>query len=102
MDKNVKKAWVEALRSGKYYQHKGDMDNVFKTGKNTPPTAFCCLGVLNQLVGYAMTKTKDGHFTWACGEEEGRHLIKMNDGEGMPQANFNEIADWIELNVKED
>lgn len=44
MDPEIKKAWVEALRSGRYQQGKGALHR-----KGLPDDQFCCLGVLCEL-----------------------------------------------------
>ena len=52
MKKAVVEAWLSGLRSGKYKQHNGSInDGVFYRGPNgsrimiVSPTAFCCIGV---------------------------------------------------------
>lgn len=52
MKKNVKKLWLQALRSGKYLQAKGRLRTHNK---------FCCLGVLCDLHG---KKFKQNNWTW--------------------------------------
>lgn len=45
--KSQKKKWVEALRSGEYEQYTGELKHKYASGG----TAFCCLGVLQDLIG---------------------------------------------------
>lgn len=111
MNQEVKKAWVEALRSGKYEQGKGYL---YKNGKH------CCLGVLTQLgveAGVVCKFTDDGEEFFGEGLENtytpkevqewagidsspaimmpGRyhdHLVGLNDS----GTSFQEIAQLIE------
>lgn len=102
MDKDIKRRWVEALRSGKYTQGKGKL---FEDYKN----AFCCLGVLCDIQGipradiglYSITPfTMDGvpGFEAIHGvipDDVASNLAGMNDkGE-----DFNVIANYIEANL---
>lgn len=102
-----KKAWVKALRSGKYKQGRGTLleDN-----------RFCCLGVACSIAGVDKKKmldiglipprkafekvptilkegiTKNNELT--------ERLIKMNDGEFLQKGfSFKRIATWIEKNL---
>jgi len=107
MDPEVKKAWVEALRSGEYEQTDGGL---CYDGK------YCCLGVLCEIderVTPIRYSTKDvayeigdGPFELGVLPREFRDLIgitpqqesiviKMNDG----GTGFPEIADYIEANL---
>ena len=48
MDPEIKKQWVEALRSGKYYQGRSALRQVDTEDPNNVST-YCCLGVLCDL-----------------------------------------------------
>ena len=97
MRAEVKKAWVDALRSGKYKQGRGAL----RSGGNE----YGCLGVLIDVLGidwYPPSNSVmddsysiEGSFTY---EHELRPLksytlIMMNDEDKM---SFAEIADYIE------
>lgn len=111
MKADLKKKWVEALRSGKYIQGRVYLA---KNGKH------CCLGVLCEVAGEAPTHV----ITTDTGEQEKEfrnsitsfqaslrnelglslmehnRLINMNDGEGIvAQKSFSEIADYIEKHI---
>lgn len=109
MDKELKQKWIDALRSGKYEQGTGSLED---NGK------YCCLGVL-AVVGElaerrAHSPSGRTHFYWgdgvftsstfpdsAClkvGLWNGVYgmLMHMNDSD---KKSFAEIADWIEENI---
>lgn len=125
MNKDVKKMWVDALRSGTYLQGKNYLHRT--------DGSFCCLGVLCDLysrhaapVGWVMTDDGDhymfGHTqvetyipqvvadwadlsinsnevveVWYDGAK--RELVVLNDGDersGIMSISFAEIADAIE------
>ena len=83
MDAEIKRKWVEALRSGNYQQGRNHLHRDNK---------FCCLGVLCQIttgkMGYEQTRK---HFPVKMEHD----LIGMND-DGK---SFAEIADYIERNL---
>lgn len=105
----VKKAWVRALRSGKYKQNKNSLCNQH---------GYCCLGVLAEIKGRLIPQ--DNSYIGAKGimmdngifnstslgdalrEELGlsndieNELISMNDG---GRYGFRRIATWIEKNL---
>ena len=101
MRADLKKAWIDALRSGDYKQ----CSNVLHYG-----SGFCCLGVLLDIEGETWIAKANGYFSanndHGLFQSETRKrlgllfkaetgLAKMNDtGE-----NFSVIADWIEANV---
>lgn len=119
MNKEIKKLWVEALRSGKYKQGTGRLITVGDDGV----TRMCCLGVLCDLyikqTGKGEWVNDHGikHFTsstekyvamlppievvqWA-GLTTNRgmkniNLDSMNDGLGQPCHSYDEIAMVIE------
>jgi hypothetical protein len=106
MKVEVKKRWVEALRSGEYKQGREAL--------RTTDNEFCCLGVLCDIVGVEWTLgagREYGHYGRpqkvaypdkrvyeACGLDDSHEgtLVKMNDDAGKT---FTEIADWIEGNL---
>jgi hypothetical protein len=104
MDPKVKKAWIEALKSGRYKQ---GQQRLRSTSEH-----FCCLGVLADLIdpnaweysciGYyivshdtALDASLSGEIREPIGlrSEDQEYLIGLNDNDGK---NFDEIADWIE------
>lgn len=99
MDKELKTKWIEALRSGKYYQGKGRLKDSFDR--------YCCLGVLCDVSNIQINKSGLDCIVddVACGyrpikkilgEVKVINLYKMNDLENMT---FDEIADYIEENL---
>ena len=107
MDLNIKRRWVEALRSGNYKQ--GTMY------LRDQESGYCCLGVLCDVIrpdGWGFHDEKEDvsqpHVFSDGGDEQlspasrdffgipeeiHRELIDMNDAQGK---NFSEIADYIE------
>jgi hypothetical protein len=108
----LRKEWLEALRSGKYKQAQDAL--------HIPDEGYCCLGVLCEVLsnkgimrrlGYAYTfdtQDEDGVITMETELQQpirdlvgldkrvtGR-LIEMND---LAQNSFNEIADYLEKEV---
>jgi hypothetical protein len=114
MDPEAKKAWLEALRSGRYKQGQGKL--------RREGDEFCCLGVLCDLGQDRDKKWRKVGLCYAYGslddttippdevrDKSGLNpetvgaLWRMNDGvtstgkiQGKP---FSEIADWIEANL---
>lgn len=119
MDKNIKKKWTEALRSGKFVQ--GKMSLKRKLDAETE-FRYCCLGVLcevltevNPDVTFEVAEndpnyqrvvyktSKSGiNLPWDLRGVVGifpvveTTLVEMNDDEGKT---FAEIADWIDDNL---
>ena len=113
MNQEVKKIWVEALRSGKYQQGRGKL----KRSDDLKPT-YCCLGVLCEV---AYPNDANYHADLTVPTEETlklaglkydgmdiktfRKLWMMNDGHDDNVHNdgkfynFKEIANWIEENL---
>lgn len=105
MRAELKKEWLEALRSGKYKQGESRL--------RTKEGGYCCLGVLCDVAGLKWEYSEDWD-GWVAREgdarnpyllggfdleselpPEPRQLWSMNDS----GVSFDEIADWIEENV---
>ena len=113
MKRNIKllKAWVAALRSGKYHQAQMALCNV-----RGNQTFHCCLGVACRVMSKNGVKIDVGHnefdeltFNGEANElteelreklgitaEEQQTLVGMNDDEG---SSFRDIADFIEEDI---
>lgn len=117
MDKEIKRKWLELLRSGEIKQTRETLKSIIDG------VGMCCLGVLCEL-----HHRETGEHDWVVTEKdeyryysmkgflptevrewagldlyEPRHLMNMNDGdsekyEGKPQT-FDQIADYIEKNM---
>ena len=104
MKPELKKKWLEALKSGRYKQGQGMLRAEDK---------YCCLGVLCDLIDPKQWVVKgeqnwfffDGdrfslsvqvQFDTGIQTEEMQTLVKMNDSY---LAGFKEIARWIEKNL---
>lgn len=111
MRKELKEKWLEALRSGKYKQGRGELRSV--------NDEFCCLGVLCDVSGQGeWDKRTEAHYSYGQGTKWGAYGLPlfMNEFTGLTmkpeetlfalnddkKLSFNEIADWIEENIKED
>jgi hypothetical protein len=105
VNKQLKAAWIKALRSGEYEQG----TELLKTGDG----AYCCLGVLCKVAGKripsgemnldgfpALRKLRD---ECGLGKETGEsiqaNLTNLNDNERW---SFKRIASWIAKNVPTD
>lgn len=101
MDQEIKKLWIDALRSGEYNQGEGAL--------RTNDNRFCCLGVLCDIAAVNEKWAWDGEFRWALPREVQKWaeinsaypvtsqgaLGCLND-DGMP---FIDIADLIEAQL---
>ena len=111
MNKNVKKRWLKAIRSGEFSQCKGVLHSKNDGG-------FCCLGVLcdieidgewddsvhddmwylypddgSKSLGYVPSAA---HYAkWGLSTSQAQQLVGMNDG----GESFEFIANWIEKNL---
>lgn len=107
MKKSVCVAWIEALRSGNYKQHRGMLADDYGS-----PTAFCCLGLLAHIDGVNLEEEAVGYKTTHEKLDQYNCLIKthtmtqqlyfMNDGASLfvdKKHSFPEIADYIEANI---
>ena len=125
MNKDVKKKWVDALRSGRFKQGRSRL--------NYANESYCCLGVLCEIAvsegatdparlkdgvgrsmtyGWSSTVPPDDVLEWAGIDDEpvfparddsmhntwsaANKLIDLNDDQRAP---FEVIADWIEANL---
>lgn len=116
MSPELKEKWVAALRSGKYTQITGSLEEPLNSKVSN-----CCLGVLcrvteNDPYGEFLDYERDEFTCVSYGEvltpafrehivlniEYVTTLVSMNDGMGEytdnPQT-FSQIADWIEINL---
>lgn len=108
MEPELKKKWVDALRSGEYKQGRTYL-------RRRKDNTFCCLGVLCEVAGiskslrtpdvdgYAYQLTDTYSDTTSIPDDflgvprrERNVLISMNDGIGGPCKSFEEIANYIE------
>ena len=111
LEKEFAKKWLEALRSGKYEQGEGYLQNA--------DGQYCCLGVACRV---NHPRVKLIHKFFIDSEGEGRGYITKDLEEKMPKLlrgtdgtnefvklvsemndegqSFHQIADWIEKNVK--
>ena len=88
MDKQVKKLWIAALKSGEYAQGKGRL----RRGDS-----YCCLGVLCDLsIAHLNTTSR-----WGDVDEksvlEGKAFKFDNEGEGMAGTPPYEVRKWAGL-----
>ena len=118
MDQDIKRRWLEALRSGKYAQNKGSLRQARPDGT----FGFCCLGVLCDVVMPEAWDSDASPYHNACGggypSEEIRRVAELGDVDpaikgveisGQPQVtlsilndagySFEAIADLIEVEL---
>lgn len=121
MKAEIKRAWLEALRSGKYLQARGylhliepkqevDIDGV----RVTHLPGFCCLGVLCEITGLRKDRTVSSFETYR--DKQGGYMSTVLTAEMLREhklhgivgtlmskndngESFAEIADFIELAV---
>jgi len=110
MNPDIKKQWVEALRSGRFIQTDGMLRDM--------ESKFCCLGVLCDIVDPNGWNYNSGEGFKHCGlsglpsqdiltsvgldDDVARTLSEMNDGIDQSRDTrhtFVEIADYIEANL---
>lgn len=109
MKKAIKDAWLSGLRSGKFKQVNGAINNGiydYKGPNGTrimvqAPDAFCCIGVGAVCNGMNVEDMRiTNHASAFIGLDDKNNwettLIRMNDKE---KKSFAEIADWIEANI---
>jgi hypothetical protein len=105
MDAELKRKWVEALRSGTYHQAVGFLRNEDR---------FCCLGVLCQIAGLRISSHDNNSVFHESGEYTVGYeaitklldgfnyyeLAERNDGSNKHHRHtFHEIADYIDANL---
>lgn len=101
MNADLKKRWIEALRSGKYTQGTTYLNY---QGKQ------CCLGVLCLIENEKTSYSPGNPMTLLSSEQRAKfglsdHMVNkciaMNDGmlEGRIHS-FSEIADWLKANLR--
>jgi hypothetical protein len=103
MKKSTCEAWLVALRSGKYKQHRGSM-NSDNAGRYSKAKAFCCLGVGAVVIAEINALQSIDNYIWdrrgenllELGQLNIDDLVNMND---KKKKSFPEIADWIEANI---
>ena len=83
MNPEIKKQWVDALRSGKYKQYKGALRGINKNGD----TSYCCLGVLCELHRKKMKKKG-----WQCDTNNRLHVYA-----GRHSYLPNKVVKWADL-----
>ena len=117
-----KKAWIKALKSGDYIQGTGtlrEQKEITPTGNNK--VSYCCLGVAcivagipeefidgewieYQQDGFDYEKVPEVLHGVADSNELAKVLSEMNDNcnneENRHEFSFNDIADWIDDNIK--
>ena len=90
LQKKSIKAWVRALRSGKYTQGR---EQIYDRHRET----YCCIGVLARIQNRNMDDITTHSFChegkYNVGRDTMFHLVKMNDED---KNSFEEIADYIE------
>lgn len=106
MNPELKKKWVEALRSGKYEQGEKQL--------RSQDDKFCCLGVLADIQGEPWEKNSFGNWEvdgqpyclsndtldkFGLTPSQHDDLAARNDGDNLPKHTFPEIADYIEENL---
>lgn len=96
--KVVRKEWVEALRSGKYEQGKGQL---VKDGK------YCCLGVLCEVIGMKKSKGTNHAFTYYGDEYQlapytALRAVGLNDQHGSYDYTDEGLDEGIALTERND
>ena len=97
MNADTKIKWLEALRSGKYQQGKGNLRN---------GDSYCCLGVLCDAVAPSGWRGSShmGRYDYPSSVLLGEHDLNLSDIEPYARMNdsgvsFAEIADHIEKDL---
>jgi hypothetical protein len=86
---DLKRDWIDALRSGEYKQVRGTF---FDSRSNV----YCCLGV-ERVVAVGEWDDRTPSNAGDMSSELENACIYLND---VQRRNFNYIADWIEDNVR--
>ena len=107
MDAQLKRRWIEALRSGEYEQGTDSLQE---------DNRYCCLGVLCSIQGAdfqvfpELETTKlsnvdeDNEYDYSAGLNSAQcnALADMNDGRGCDPRSFDHIAGYIQAMITED
>jgi len=107
-DKELKKRWVEALRSGRYRQTTCQL-RFTDIESPEPDDGYCCLGVLADLIDPRGWVYEDQDWSWNQQQEilpdHYIELLKLSlpfkkyaDKNDLDCLTFEEIADYIEAN----
>lgn len=107
--KQLKVAWVKALRSGKYEQTNGVLHASCENDQGRDQHAYCCLGVLCKVavkrIPHGATSLdspslQDLRDSLNLGEiEEGHKQHKLTVFNDYKRWSFKRIASWIEKHV---
>jgi len=99
MNPEVKKKWVNALRSGNYKQGKGRLVSPCKNEDGR--YEYCCLGVLCDLYSHEHPKAtwyEDAFYPLGIVEDKGGYLDKNYCvDEELPQ----EVIEWAQVEVED-
>lgn len=100
----LKQKWINALRSGEFRQGQGELryDMYISGDYSTAHQAYCCLGVLREIVNPTDFESENADNNYLSPEqlerygltgEEQQILAELNDDKNM---SFDEIATYIE------
>ena len=106
LPKKFKEEWIAALRSGEYKQGKNQLNNRHSD-------TYCCMGVACVVAGHKKTLMNNADSFIDLGKYKNvpsiikgdprnsvvNSLVSMNDGVYQQQKSFNQIADWIQINL---
>lgn len=90
MNADIKAKWTAALRSEQLIQCQHALQRGY------PAVAYCCLGVLAQLVAPKDLLLYSDVKAAGVRDDVASQLMALNDDEGKT---FPEIADWIDLHI---
>jgi hypothetical protein len=102
VDAQLKRKWIEALRSGKYRQTR---QYLMDDG------GYCCLGVLCVIQGADLSDFTDletsvlteyGDYSAGLTQAQCDELAGMNDGQMCEPRSFDHIAGYIQAAILED
>lgn len=89
MDKKIKKAWLEALRSDEYHQGQG---RLCEASEVEDVCYFCCLGVLIDIAADGDWCYSQGFMTWSFGGEEDMPPLSFLNEVGLDHNLAKELA----------
>lgn len=90
--KQQKQDWIKNLRSGKFKQGRE-----FLRVKLTEEYSYCCLGVLMETLNFPFLNQSIWIPSDALDHSTQETLMDLNDRHRL---SFDQIADWIEENIK--